>query len=72
MLPVDNDVVEGKTIFLDDRYFVNCKFTKCSLIYAGGDFGWQGAEFIERRISLRGPEDRTIKFLENVGMMQPL
>jgi hypothetical protein len=42
MLPVDNDVVEGKTIFLDDRYFVNCKFTKCSLIYTGGDFGWQG------------------------------
>jgi hypothetical protein len=37
---IENEVVSDKTITIDEKHFVNCKYKNCVVIYSGGDYAW--------------------------------
>ena len=63
MQPVENKSASGETVVLDDKVFLNCTFTRCRLIFGGGDFQWENTHFIDCQIQFAGPADRTVNFL---------
>jgi hypothetical protein len=68
---VQNQVVAGKPIALDENHFVNCKYTNCDLFYSGGDWAWTNTSFENCRFSFSGSASRTIALLTNLGMVKP-
>lgn len=69
MQTLENKVVSRETIFLDDKHFVNCSFTECTLVYAGGDVAFSGTTSItDCQFALTGPADRTAIFMGTFGM----
>ena len=46
----------GEIVTMDNRLFQNCVFDDCTLVYAGGGFGWDDSnDFRPRGIRLFGP-----------------
>ena len=68
---VENEVVSGKTITMDDKQFINCKYTDCKLIYGGGECNWVDSSFQNCQIILAGPAQRTANFLGGFGVLPP-
>jgi hypothetical protein len=68
---VENKEAAGETVVLDDCSFINCKFTGCTVIYDGGEFSWINTRFENCAILLRGPAERTQKFLTHFGWKPP-
>ena len=71
MTCVENQTQNGTAVFMDDKYFINCNFVACILIYAGGDFGWRNSSFQDCKIHWEGPANRTINFLRVFGLLSP-
>ena len=67
MLKVDNVTQTGGVLHIDDRFFNNCRFERCQLIYAGGDFGWSDTVFLDCPLSWHGPASRTVNLLKSFG-----
>lgn len=57
----------GTVVILDDHHFVNCEFTDCQVLYAGGDFAWANTRFVNCNIGLNGPAARTQNLLGFFG-----
>lgn len=68
---IENQEVSGKTIAIDEKHFVNCKYKNCTLIYSGGDFSWVNTTFEACQISLAGSAQRTANFLGSFGIIPP-
>lgn len=57
----------GKSIKMDGNKFVRCTFTKCNLIFSGGDTSWQETQFIECKLGFGGAASRTLQYLACFG-----
>jgi len=68
---VSNEVISGKTVTMDEKHFVSCKFKDCKLIYSGGDCQWMESTFENCQIVLSGSAQRTAAFLGNFGVLPP-
>ncbi len=68
---VENQVVTGKTITIDEKHFVNCRYSSCVVIYGGGEFGWVNTTFENCQITLSGPAQKTAAFLGFFGLVPP-
>jgi hypothetical protein len=71
MQVIENEVVVGKTVVLDDKHFVNGRYTNCTLIYSGGEFGWVNTTFDNCQITLTGAAQRTANVLGHLGLVKP-
>jgi hypothetical protein len=72
MLTEESRAFFSQTIDLDDKRFVGCKFTNCTLRYKGGQVEWdKNTAFIGCRWHFLDAADRTVKVL-NISMSDPL
>lgn len=60
----------NETVFMDDHYFVQCVFTNCTLVYCGGEFGWDQCQFINCRINIQGAAGRVAAFMNLFGLLR--
>jgi len=68
---VENEVVSGKTVTIDEKHFVNCRYKNCTVIYSGGDYGWTNTTFENCQMTLAGAAQRTATLLGNFGLIPP-
>jgi len=64
----DQNITSG-TIFVDDKYLLNCMYTDCTLVYCGGDVAWSNTVFINCRCEFQGSALRTTEFLQMIGLL---
>lgn len=69
MEPITDLIETGKTIVMDGKYFSNCQFTNCVLVFTGGDYGWSDTKFNNCNISFQGPAARAIEFAKHFGIV---
>ena len=69
MTIVEDEHESGTTIAMDGKLFVNCTFTGCKLIYAGGDCEWRNTIFPNCQIELAGPALRTLNMLRSFQLV---
>lgn len=67
MTTVENQTAEGITIAMDDKYFLNCRFTRCNLVFSGGDCEWMESAFIDCEVTMIGPARRIVNILHSFG-----
>ena len=68
MQSVENVKQNGGVVVMDGKFFLNCHFENCTLLFTGEDFGWSGTRFEGCTITLDGSARRTIAFLKHFGM----
>ena len=68
MQVIENKTDAGKTVTLDDKHFVNCHFTNCTVLYAGGDYGWTDSSFNNCQFRLEGAASRTAMLMGQLGI----
>lgn len=68
---VENEVVSGKTIAVDEKHFVNCRYKNCMVLYSGGDFGWNNTTFENCQLTLAGSAQKTANLLTFFGVIKP-
>lgn len=57
----------GGTVTIDDKFFTDCSFVGCTLIYTGADFDWKNTVWDDCDLLLAGPAQRTRGILEKFG-----
>lgn len=68
MTTVEGKAFLSKTIDIDDKQFVGCKFTNCALRYKGGQVEWdKDTTFISCRWEFLAAAKRMIDVLSLVG-----
>ena len=67
MKVVENVVLEGGSITLDDTLFIDCKFTKVVLMYSGGEFSCKTSMFNDCPFFFTGPAGHTLRTLQAFG-----
>ena len=70
MQPVENKTQTETVIHMDDKIFINCAFTRCQMVYSGGDFAWANTIFKDCRVTLEGPAKRTAEFLNHFNLFR--
>ncbi len=68
---IENEVVSGKTLAIDEKHFVNCRYNNCTLIYTGGEFTTANTVFENCHLSLAGAAQRTAALLGSFGILPP-
>jgi hypothetical protein len=63
MTNVDGQVFENATVMMDNKYFTNCRFVTCTLIYTGGDWAWLDTTIENCVLRFEGDAMRTIRYL---------
>jgi len=71
MQTVENEQKTGAVIHLDNKLFLNCSYTKCQIIFTGGDFAWRNTTFTDCQLTLEGPSLRTANLLGQFGLLRP-
>lgn len=69
MQRVENVSLSGVLVAIDDKFFLNCRFEQCTLIYTGSDFGWANTQFIGCTLQFDGAAKRTLEFLKYFNMV---
>jgi hypothetical protein len=70
---VENKVVSGETIIVDDKVIVNCRYKNCRVMYSGEDFALTGTTFENCQLMLSGAAQKTATLLGSFGMLkQPM
>jgi hypothetical protein len=65
---IQNEVFSNAVIDMDNKRFFGCKFTNCSLRYAGGECDWdEHTRFTSCTWDLTGAAKRTVDFLLRTG-----
>jgi len=68
---VQNESIARQTVVMDDTFFGNSTFTKCLIVYCGGDFGWQNAHFsADCVIQFEGAARRLFDFMKQFGLVK--
>jgi len=67
---IENEVVSGKTVSIDDKNFVNCRYKDCTVLYSGGDFGWVNTFFENCQVNLAGSAQKTANLLTFFGILK--
>lgn len=61
---MQNRVFEGERVVIDNHQYHRCSFRRCTLVYAGGPFGFSECEFdADCEPALTGAAIRTAAFL---------
>jgi hypothetical protein len=68
MTPVENARFSEATIAMDGKYFMNCTFTKCILVFTGEDCEWMNTSFAECSFRFMGPALRILNVLHSFGL----
>ena len=68
---IENQLVNNKTITLDEKHFVNCVYTNCTVLYSGGDWAWTNTRFENCQFTFSGAAQRTANLLGNIGVIKP-
>ncbi len=64
---VENATQKGGLLQIDNKYFINCKFDDCVLIYSGGDCNWSNTVFNNCTLNWLGDASRTVSLLAAFG-----
>lgn len=59
------------TIVLDGKKFVNCRFIRCLLIFAGGHFEWMNPKHVDCRWEIAGDALETTRFIAMIATLDP-
>ncbi|HMK31057.1 MAG TPA: hypothetical protein VK473_15350 [Terriglobales bacterium] len=70
METIQNRSESGTLIHIDNKFFLSCQFTRCELIYTGGDFAWRNTSFVECKLTFDGPAGRTVNFLRAFNLLK--
>ncbi len=70
MQAVQDETLSGALVVLDGKFFVNCKYTDCTLIFCGGDYGWVNSQFVNCRLNFDGPATRTLNLCKIFGIIK--
>jgi len=54
---------------VEEVAFINCQVRDCDLFYSGGDFDWQGGNFVNCRFHFRGAAKNTVALCQLIGMI---
>jgi len=74
LIPVtENQVFTNVAIEMDERRFLGCKFSGCTLRYAGGECSWDDKTIFDSscRWELSGTASRIVKLLARGGAIAP-
>ena len=71
MQVVENQVTNGGTFVLDDKFLVNCHFTGTTLLYSGGEVSSKETRFENCPMQFTGAAGRTVGLLASMGMLKP-
>jgi hypothetical protein len=67
---VTNQNASGATVYMDGTFYLKCRFTKCTLLYAGGDYGWEDCVFDGCTVKLAGSAIRVREFLGHCHLLK--
>lgn len=60
----------GTVVFIDDKYFTDCRFDDCIITYSGGDYGWANCRFESNvQINFIGPAQRVMTFAQMFNLI---
>ena len=68
---IENKDSNRETIVLDDKFFVNCHFTNCNLMYSGGEMLSKDSRFDNCPLQFSGAASRTVNLLTTFGVLKP-
>jgi hypothetical protein len=68
---VENQVVSGKTIAIDEKLFDGGRYTNCTFVHSGGEFSWRNTMFDNCHFTFAGAAQRTVSLLGNLGLIPP-
>ncbi len=68
---IENKVVNGGTLVLDDKFLVNCHYNGTTLLYGGGEVSYKDTRFDNCPLQFTGPAGRTVGLLVGMGMLKP-
>lgn len=71
MQTVENEKQTGAVVHMDNKVFINCAFTRCQMVYSGGDFAWANTVFQDCQVTLEGSAKRTAEFLSHFNLFRP-
>jgi hypothetical protein len=66
---LENKVVNGGTLVLDDKFLVSCHYTGTTLLYGGGEVTYKDTRFDKCPLQFTGPAGRTVGLLVVMGML---
>lgn len=69
---IDAEVLEGKPVILDGKHFHNCRYTKCTVIFEGGEYAETNTVFDQCQLSFDGAAARTMAVMARFGMIRPV
>jgi len=64
---IENQAFTDQVVSIDDKSFINCTFTRCTLLYSGGEINWYDTHWINCTFSFSGPAARTADLLRLFG-----
>ena len=64
---IENQRFTREAVSLDNRSFINCAFTECTLLYSGEELTWFDTKFSGCKFKLSGAASRTAMLLETFG-----
>lgn len=70
MIPLERVHLTHETVRLDCKFFRDCVFTDCNLVYSGEDFGWENTQFVRCSVAFEAHALRTLQFLEKFGFVK--
>lgn len=68
---IENKVVNGGTLILDEKFFVNCKYSGTTLLYGGGEVTAKDTKFENCPLQFSGAAGRTMGLLAMMGIIKP-
>jgi len=57
----------GETVELDGKWFLNCAFRGCKVVYGGGKTLWKGVSWQDCEFTFVGSANYTVQVLQAVG-----
>jgi len=74
LIPImENEVFTNVVVEMDDKRFLGCKFSGCTLRYEGGECSWDDTTIIDPscRWEISGTAARIVKLLARGGAIAP-
>jgi hypothetical protein len=70
---IENEVFTNVAVEMDDRRFVGCKFSGCTLRYEGGECSWDDKTVIDAscKWEISGTAARIVRLLARGGAIAP-
>lgn len=64
---IKDEIYTDEPVDIDGKYFFKCKFTRCTLVYSGGDApSFDKCSFDSPQFSFRGAAGNTLGFMQEL------